>query len=63
MTLEGLLGKSGIFNTIALVIMIAFWFTLTVFILCIMEVGASNNVRCVHKFDSCYVRPPAKFVI
>ncbi|KAG2138976.1 V-type ATPase, V0 complex, 116kDa subunit family [Suillus clintonianus] len=37
MTIEKVLGGSGIFGTIALVIMVAFWFSLTVFILCIME--------------------------
>ncbi|KAF8842544.1 V0/A0 complex, 116-kDa subunit of ATPase [Paxillus ammoniavirescens] len=37
MTLEGRLGVTGIVSIIALVIMVAFWFSLTVFILCIME--------------------------
>lgn len=38
MTLEGVLGMGGLIGWIALIIMIGFWFTLTVFILCIMEV-------------------------
>jgi len=37
MTLEGVLGMSGITGIIALIIMGVFWFILTVFILCIME--------------------------
>ncbi|KIK99754.1 hypothetical protein PAXRUDRAFT_822438 [Paxillus rubicundulus Ve08.2h10] len=37
MTLEGVLGMTGITGIIALVIMVGFWFSLTVFILCIME--------------------------
>ncbi|KIJ63286.1 hypothetical protein HYDPIDRAFT_156039 [Hydnomerulius pinastri MD-312] len=37
MTLENVLGMGGIIGTIALVIMVGFWFSLTVFILCIME--------------------------
>ncbi|KAG1748842.1 V-type ATPase, V0 complex, 116kDa subunit family [Suillus paluster] len=37
MTLDKVLGLPGIFGTIALVVMVAFWFSLTVFILCIME--------------------------
>ncbi|KAG0706523.1 V-type ATPase, V0 complex, 116kDa subunit family [Suillus ampliporus] len=37
MTLEKVLGFSGIFGTIALVMGVAVWFTLTVCILCIME--------------------------
>ena len=38
MTLENVLGMGGLIGWIALVIMVVFWFTLTVFILCIMEV-------------------------
>ncbi|KAH7928179.1 V0/A0 complex, 116-kDa subunit of ATPase [Leucogyrophana mollusca] len=37
MTLAGPLAMPGITGTIALVIMVVFWFSLTVFILCIME--------------------------
>jgi V-type H+-transporting ATPase subunit a len=37
MTIEKFLGLSGIFGTIALVIVVVFWFSATVFILCIME--------------------------
>ena len=38
MTLAGVLGIPGLFGWIAVVLMGAFWFILTVFILCIMEV-------------------------
>lgn len=38
MTLAGVLGIPGLFGWIAVVLMGAFWFVLTVFILCIMEV-------------------------
>ncbi|KAG2365868.1 V-type ATPase, V0 complex, 116kDa subunit family [Suillus spraguei] len=37
MTIEKFLGLSGIFGTIALVMVVVFWFSATVFILCIME--------------------------
>ncbi|KAG1849181.1 V-type ATPase, V0 complex, 116kDa subunit family [Suillus subalutaceus] len=37
MTIEKFLGLSGIFGTIALVMVVVFWFLATVFILCIME--------------------------
>lgn len=37
MTIEKFLGLSGIFGTIALVLVVVFWFSATVFILCIME--------------------------
>lgn len=37
MTIEKFLGVSGIFGTIALVMVVVFWFSATVFILCIME--------------------------
>ncbi|KAI0933535.1 hypothetical protein AcW1_005341 [Taiwanofungus camphoratus] len=37
MTIGGVLGMQGIFGVIAIVIVGALWFTLTVFILCIME--------------------------
>ncbi|KAF9239686.1 V-type ATPase, V0 complex, 116kDa subunit family [Melanogaster broomeanus] len=37
MTLEGVLGMTGLTGIIALVLMVAFWFSLTVFILCLME--------------------------
>ncbi|KAH7914088.1 V-type ATPase, V0 complex, 116kDa subunit family [Hygrophoropsis aurantiaca] len=37
MTLAGVLQMSGITGTIAFVVMLVFWFNLTVFILCIME--------------------------
>jgi len=37
MTLEGVLGMSGIFGFIVIALMGVLWFTLTVFILCIME--------------------------
>lgn len=39
MTLENVLGMSGIIGIVALVAVGAMWFTLTVFILCIMEVS------------------------
>lgn len=38
MTLAGVLGMPGLFGWIAVVLMGVFWFILTVFILCIMEV-------------------------
>lgn len=41
MTLESFLSPSGVFGFIALIIMLVFWFTLTVFILCVMEVSCS----------------------
>ncbi|KAG2348368.1 V0/A0 complex, 116-kDa subunit of ATPase [Suillus weaverae] len=37
MTIEKFLGLSGIFGTIALVMVVVFWFSATVFILCLME--------------------------
>ncbi|KAG1799472.1 V-type ATPase, V0 complex, 116kDa subunit family [Suillus plorans] len=37
MTIEKFLGMSGIFGTITLAIVVVFWFSATVFILCIME--------------------------
>ncbi|KAG1749414.1 V-type ATPase, V0 complex, 116kDa subunit family [Suillus occidentalis] len=37
MTIEKFLGLSGIFGMIALVMVVVFWFSATVFILCIME--------------------------
>lgn len=37
MTIEKFLGLSGIFGTIALLMVVVFWFLATVFILCIME--------------------------
>ncbi|KAG2124494.1 V-type ATPase, V0 complex, 116kDa subunit family [Suillus cothurnatus] len=37
MTIEKFLGLSGIFGMIALVVVVVFWFSATVFILCIME--------------------------
>jgi hypothetical protein len=42
MTIEKFLGLSGIFGTIALVLVVVFWFSATVFILCIMEVRVTN---------------------
>lgn len=42
MTLENALGLTGIIGTITLVITVMFWFSLTVFILCIMEVRVTN---------------------
>lgn len=41
MTLANVLGPTSILGWIALVIMTVFWFTLTIFILCIMEVCSS----------------------
>ena len=38
MTLENVLGMEGVFGWIALVLMGALWFVLTVGILCVMEV-------------------------
>jgi hypothetical protein len=51
MTLEKALGLSGVFGTIALVITVAFWFGLTVFILCIMEVRVINVPSGVYTHD------------
>lgn len=42
MTIEKFLGMSGIFGTITLAIVVVFWFSATVFILCIMEVRVTN---------------------
>lgn len=46
MTIEDFLNPTGIFGWIGLVIIGAMWFSLTIFILCIMEVRCvpSNNV-------------------
>jgi len=46
MTLENVLGMSGITGIIALVLMGGVWFASTVFILCIMEVRSS--AACVY---------------
>lgn len=43
MTLEGVLGMSGIFGFVAIALMGVMWFTLTVCILCVMEV---RKVTC-----------------
>lgn len=45
MTLENVLGMSGITGIIALVLMGGVWLSLTVFILCIMEVR--SGAACV----------------
>jgi hypothetical protein len=52
MTLEGVLGMTGIVGIIALVIMVGFWFALTVFILCIMEVRIAISVCWVYRSNS-----------
>jgi V-type H+-transporting ATPase subunit a len=39
MTLESAFGKTGVFGVIFTVIMFAMWFTLTLAILCVMEVS------------------------
>lgn len=43
MTLEPLLGPTSLFGWIALILMGLFWFSGTVFILCIMEVGDDRD--------------------
>ena len=46
MTLEPFLGAAGIIGTVAFVVALCMWFSLTLFILCIMEVGhLSFHVR------------------
>lgn len=39
MTLEKFLGPTGVFGYVTLFLMGCFWFSATVFVLCIMEVG------------------------
>ena len=47
MTLEGALGMEGIFGIIVIGLTVVMWFTLTVFVLCLMEVRIIlMNVRC-----------------
>jgi hypothetical protein len=43
MTLEMVLGPESILGWVALILMAVFWFALTVFILCIMEVRRSAD--------------------
>ena len=47
MTLEDALGMEGIFGIIVIGLTVVMWFTLTVFVLCLMEVRIIlMNVRC-----------------
>jgi hypothetical protein len=39
MTLEPFLGGSGLFGVIGLAMALTLWFSLTIFILCVMEVS------------------------
>jgi vacuolar-type H+-ATPase subunit I/STV1 len=54
MTLAKVLGINGIFGIIALIIGGVFWFVLTVFILCVMEVRAAIKA-CLNRLADCYV--------
>jgi len=49
MTLESFLGPTSLFGWIALIIMVLVWFSLTVFVLCIMEVGSSSQYIAIFK--------------
>jgi len=44
MTIEGLLPPEGITGLVALILMGGFWFTATVGILCLMEVGCDFSL-------------------
>lgn len=58
MTLENVLGMTGITGMIAIAMIGVFWFSSTVFILCIMEVRFSDsNVRVAPDTDTRLIYP------
>lgn len=56
MTLDNVLGMGGVVGWIALIIVIVFWFVLTVFILCIME------VRVLDRDGYLYTLKPGRLI-
>jgi hypothetical protein len=59
MTLEGFLSPTSLSGYVALIVVIFLWFSLTVFILCIMEVSqisfSDNDIGCINYAMFCRV--------